>query len=275
MSLKFLNLKAFHPGNKKNQREKFIAEEKHNEFLNEEKKALKEFEEEQLNWKEKIQEEEEHAHTLKNLENLRKKEERNKAEKETQAVDPDYKISKKKRRKKKEKIVSRPLSFLYVLPPGLKAMMEKEEKEKSMLLNEKTITPTEPSLLEPKKEDKDTSKLVQNDGGYKQGSNISYKPFGIEVKEIKCTKCGAIGHSSIEKICPLYYYFPLDEKRKEFEDPLNEINRIKNDNSKIEIKSLNSFNPEDLIPEEDELIKQKKALKKEYKKLKKKLKLEK
>lgn len=274
MSLKFLNLKSFHPGNKSNQKLLYLAEEESKSRLKEEERAVKEFNDEQESFKEKLQREEEKKRTQQNRENFRKMKEKQKAEEESLALNPDFKGTKKKRRPKKQKQEqSRPLSFLYVLPPGLKNVMEKEEKER-ILKEAAVIPPTEPQKPEEKFP---LLKNAPSEGSFVQTKDVklTYKPFGKEIRDVKCTKCGGFGHTSIDKECPLKNYNPLDEKRQEMEDPMKQVENLEN---KIEIKqNVLGFDPKDLILDEEksERKKEKKLLKKlekEKRKLEKKLK---
>jgi CBF1 interacting corepressor len=284
MSLKFLNLKSFHPTNKSNQRALFIAEETEKENKKKELEATKEFEAENENFKEKVQAEEEKQRSLQNLQNFRRKQERTQAERETALLNPDYKPPKKKRRPKKEKTVSKQLSFLYVQPPGLKAALEKEEQEKRAkldIVDNSVQAPVEQKSIEEKfpllKNAPKESNLATSQTG-----KITYKPFGIEIRNVRCNRCGTFGHTSSERHCPLYDYNPLDSKRRELEDPLNEMKKTQTtvDGNKFELKvSGPSFDNLILEEEQEENMdetglseKERKKLLKKYKKLKKKLK---
>jgi hypothetical protein len=37
-----------------------------------------------------------------------------------------------------------------------------------------------------------------------EGDNFAEQPFGIQVCQAKCMKCGAFGHMNIDKRCPMY-----------------------------------------------------------------------
>eukprot|EP01080_Neovahlkampfia_damariscottae_P008781 gene8781-729_t len=284
MSLKFLNLKSFHPTNKANQRALYIAEETAKENKKKEEEAVKEFEAENESFKEKIQMEDDKQRSLQNLQNFRRKQERIQAERETALLNPDYKPPKKKRRKKKEKEVSKQLSFLYVQPPGLKAALEKEEEEKkskeAVVDNTVHDEKKQPKSLEEKFPLLKNAPKLRNSSGISQtagsGSKITYKPFGIEIRNVKCTRCGQFGHTSMERTCPLHDYNPLDAKRRELEDPLSNLNKS---NDLQNISSIDDTSK--LIPSDDEKVevdetglseKERKKLLKKYEKLKKKLK---
>jgi CBF1 interacting corepressor len=50
------------------------------------------------------------------------------------------------------------------------------------------------------------------------------KPFGVEIRNVKCVRCGAFGHQSGDRECPLKdMIMPNDESRLKRDDPLNAI----------------------------------------------------
>lgn len=50
------------------------------------------------------------------------------------------------------------------------------------------------------------------------------RPFGIEIRNVKCLRCGNFGHQSGDRECPLKdVIMPHEEKRLQRDDPLNAI----------------------------------------------------
>lgn len=50
------------------------------------------------------------------------------------------------------------------------------------------------------------------------------KPFAIEIRNVKCAKCGAFGHQSGDRECPLKDVItPSEVERLRRNDPLNII----------------------------------------------------
>lgn len=50
------------------------------------------------------------------------------------------------------------------------------------------------------------------------------KPFGVEVRNVKCLRCGSYGHQSGDRECPLKdAIMPNEESRLKRDDPLNAI----------------------------------------------------
>lgn len=50
------------------------------------------------------------------------------------------------------------------------------------------------------------------------------KPFGVEVRNVKCVRCGIFGHQSGDRECPLKdAIMPNEESRLKRDDPLTTI----------------------------------------------------
>lgn len=50
------------------------------------------------------------------------------------------------------------------------------------------------------------------------------KPFGVEVRNVKCLRCGTYGHQSGDRECPLKdIIMPNEESRLKRDDPLTAI----------------------------------------------------
>ena len=56
------------------------------------------------------------------------------------------------------------------------------------------------------------------------GAPARVKPFGVEVRNVKCLRCGNYGHQSGDRECPLKdVIMPSEESRLKRDDPLNAI----------------------------------------------------
>jgi len=148
------------------------------------------------------------------------------------------------------------LNFMYQPPPGLMLPTEKKEEK---------ITKTDSN------ENKfDFLKNAPVEGHYTNDISINHKPFGIEVRDVKCMRCHQWGHTSTEKQCPMFNSNPNDEFRQRTEDPLSLINIASEQKSKVD----QELDTDDHDPEKSFLAKlskkDKKLLLKHLKKLEKK-----
>lgn len=56
------------------------------------------------------------------------------------------------------------------------------------------------------------------------GAPARVKPFGVEVRNVKCLRCGNYGHQSGDRECPLKdAIMPNEESRLKRDDPLTAI----------------------------------------------------
>jgi len=60
-------------------------------------------------------------------------------------------------------------------------------------------------------------------GQYTENLKITHKPFGIELRNVKCARCGNWGHTSGDRECPMKDFNPNDSHRQKLEDPLTHI----------------------------------------------------
>ncbi|KAK4262975.1 hypothetical protein QN277_028458 [Acacia crassicarpa] len=159
-------------------------------------------------------------------------------------------------KKEKEKVeIMQAVSFMYVRPPGYNAESARaadmaDEKKREEL----THPPQDPnanatsSSMPP-----ETSRGMDQLGGEKKkprpkdvfgrhlpteeefeilknaprmdtGVAGRVKPFGVEVRNVKCLRCGTYGHQSGDRECPLKdVIMPNEESRLKRDDPLNAI----------------------------------------------------
>jgi len=104
------------------------------------------------------------------------------------------------------------INFMYAPPPGLIT-------DKTALL---------PSDKDKSDRDLETEKFpfLKNapvQGIYTENMKITHKPFGIELRNVKCARCGNWGHTSGDRECPMKDFNPNDSQRQKLEDPLTHI----------------------------------------------------
>ncbi|CAA7054908.1 unnamed protein product [Microthlaspi erraticum] len=213
----FLNQKPWHPLSYPNQRRKWIAEQTHAQHDRRAEEVAREFAQEQEFFKQAAL------------------------------------ISKKER----EKIeMMKAVSFMYVRPPGYdpesaKAAEYASEKEKHEGQSSSTqdpmaddnggSKPTEAqagSDLTGKERKKQRPKdvfgrslpteeefdVLKNAPRHETGIAGRAKPFGVELRNVKCLRCGNFGHQSGDRDCPLKdAVMPNEELRLKRDDPLTAI----------------------------------------------------
>ena len=84
---------------------------------------------------------------------------------------------------------------MYQLPPGLKEAQEKRQRQQAM---EKEKTKAE--------QDAEKFAILQNaprEGAHTLDLDVSHKPFGVLLKNVKCRRCGEWGHAAGDRECRL------------------------------------------------------------------------
>ncbi|XP_078173620.1 zinc knuckle (CCHC-type) family protein [Carex rostrata] len=152
-------------------------------------------------------------------------------------------------KKDKEKVeMMKAVSFMYVRPPGYNAESAKaaeiSDENKS---NATSQDPTAASSSQPdtgvdenqpikdrKVRPKDVFgralpteqefEVLKNAPRLDTGVAARSKPFAVEIRNVKCVRCGTFGHQSGDRECPLKdVIMPNDESRLKRDDPLNAI----------------------------------------------------
>ena len=207
--LAFLNLKFFHPSNKDNQKRKWEAMQREKERMRKERERKQELlqEKEIRDTKEMLYKS--NNNTISHIE-LKKNE----------------------------------LEWMYNEPPGLKKSMENAKKkiEEQNRLNEwqnalNKMDKNERRLAEREIENGLTVhernvfrfEFLKNApvvADYVKNMEVTHKPFGIQIRQVKCFKCNKWGHRIGDRECPLNNDKPyLDDTFKNKMDPINKIKK--------------------------------------------------
>ncbi|CAA2992746.1 uncharacterized zinc finger CCHC domain-containing protein At4g19190-like [Olea europaea var. sylvestris] len=187
-------------------------------------------------------------------------------------------------KKEKEKLeMMKAVSFMYVKPPGYNAesakaaemVVEGKKQDQSISASEEpslagasssVMTESMPSAQEKKKPrpkdvfgrtlpTEEQFEVLKNAPRLETGAPARVKPFGVEIRNVKCLRCGNFGHQSGDRECPLKdAIMPNEENRLKRDDPLTAILAQTNPSEplKWELKQKpgmspphGGFNPED------------------------------
>lgn len=155
-------------------------------------------------------------------------------------------------KKEKEKVeMMKAVSFMYVRPPGFNAESAKaaeiaDERRRleqdspshdgpsTAMLPESVAGRNHPGEERKKPRPKDVFgrplpteeefEVLKNAPRLETGVPARVKPFGVEVRNVKCVRCGNYGHQSGDRECPLKdVIMPNEESRLKRDDPLTAI----------------------------------------------------
>ncbi|CAI9094996.1 OLC1v1030845C2 [Oldenlandia corymbosa var. corymbosa] len=140
----------------------------------------------------------------------------------------------------------RAVSFMYVRPPGYNAESakaadladEKKNQEHEQESSSHGQSETGPSVARGEEKKKPRPKdvfgravpteeqfeVLKNAPRLETGVAARSKPFGVEIRNVKCLRCGNYGHQSGDRECPLKdVIMPSEESRLKRDDPLTVI----------------------------------------------------
>ncbi|XP_014660593.1 uncharacterized zinc finger CCHC domain-containing protein At4g19190 [Setaria italica] len=209
----YLNQKPWHPLSYPNQRRKWIAEQVHANRARRQEEVQREFAQEQEFFRQTA-------------------------------------LFSKKDKEKME--VMKAVSFMYVRPPGYNAESAKaaeieDEKKKSdpgdmgqgaAAASTSSMPDKGPEKTQPGADKKNRPKdvfgrplpteqefeVLKNAPRLETGAPVRIKPFGVEVRNVRCLRCGNYGHQSGDRECPLKdVIMPNEESRLKRDDPLTTI----------------------------------------------------
>ncbi|KAL3498030.1 hypothetical protein ACH5RR_040762 [Cinchona calisaya] len=154
-------------------------------------------------------------------------------------------------KKEKEKMeMMKAVSFMYVRPPGYNAesataadMADKRKQEQNDSLQgpsddgasssmKHESMPSGEEKKKPRPKDvfgralptEEQFEVLKNAPRLETGVPARSKPFGVEIRNVKCLRCGNFGHQSGDRECPLKdAIMPSDESRLKRDDPLTSI----------------------------------------------------
>ncbi|KAH7668871.1 CBF1 interacting corepressor protein [Dioscorea alata] len=156
-------------------------------------------------------------------------------------------------KKEKEKVeMMKAVSFMYVRPPGYNAESAKaaeiadEKKRLDHNTSSQDLAETASSSMpapvsekaktggDKKSRPKDVFgrtlpteeefQVLKNAPRMETGVPVRIKPFGVEIRNVRCVRCGTFGHQSGDRECPLKdAIMPNEESRLKRDDPLTTI----------------------------------------------------
>ncbi|KAJ1260972.1 hypothetical protein BS78_10G272400 [Paspalum vaginatum] len=209
----YLNQKPWHPLSYPNQRRKWIAEQVHTNRARRQEEVQREFAQEQEFFRQTA-------------------------------------LFSKKDKEKME--VMKAVSFMYVRPPGYNAESAKaaeieDEKKRSdpgdmaqgaAAASTSSVPDKQPEKIQSGADKKNRPKdvfgrplptaqefeVLKNAPRLETGAPVRIKPFGVEVRNVRCLRCGNYGHQSGDRECPLKdVIMPNEESRLKRDDPLTTI----------------------------------------------------
>ncbi|CAL9064882.1 uncharacterized zinc finger CCHC domain-containing protein At4g19190-like [Musa acuminata AAA Group] len=155
-------------------------------------------------------------------------------------------------KKEKEKVeMMKAVSFMYVRPPGYNpesakaAEIADEQKRLGQTSTEQNPTEGTSSIKpdmkaaksqagdkKPRPKDvfgrplptEEEFEVLKNAPRLETGVPARVKPFGVEIRNVRCVRCGTFGHQSGDRECPLKdVIMPNEESRLKRDDPLTAI----------------------------------------------------
>ncbi|KAL5557038.1 hypothetical protein UlMin_039274 [Ulmus minor] len=151
-------------------------------------------------------------------------------------------------KKEKEKLeIMKAISFMYVRPPGYNAESAKAAEIADETNQDQTHDPSTTSMpmepipgkdqasgqkKKPRPQDvfrrslptEEEFEVLKNSPKMKTGVAGRAKPYGIELRNVRCLRCGNYGHQSGNHECPLKdAIMPNEENRLKTDDPLTTI----------------------------------------------------
>ena len=168
MVLDFLAKKGFHPGNRRNQKRIFEAEQRHKHRAHEKQQRQRQL---------ALEADKRHNHAL--------------AQGRAAAA---------------HNPIHSEIAFMYSAPPGLAETREKQERAQR---------------------DEERFPILRGaptSGQYTGGIDVTHKPFGVELRKVRCISCNQWGHQSGDRECPMYGHASrADHVRKDALDPVSKF----------------------------------------------------